>query len=132
MQLAKAATGSTATTEPSRPPLTAGSTVRNAEDSTAEAEPVEQLESAIVPPDFERQKVPLEKGFSQMDWMRLQSKGKDLQGQPMNGVLLPCCDPFLRSCPSPKYFPDYLIPIALFQCTLKHASLAPEQWSGYE
>lgn len=62
--------------------------MRNAEDLAAEAGPVEALESDIVPPDFERQKVPLEKGFSQMDWMRLQSKGKDLQGKPMNGVLL--------------------------------------------
>lgn len=90
-QLANTSAGSTAATDPSRPPLTAGSTVRNAEDSTAPAEPVAQLESAIVPPDFKRQKVPLEKGFSQMDWMRLQSKGKDLQGQPMNGVLPPFC-----------------------------------------
>jgi hypothetical protein len=62
--------------------------VRNAEDSASKAEPVEQLEIAIVPPDFQRQKVPLEKGFSQMDWMRLQSTGKDLQGKPMNGALL--------------------------------------------
>lgn len=76
-----------------RPPLTVGSTVSNAEDTAEPAQPVQpvQLESAIVPPDFQRQKVPLEKGFSQMDWMRLQSKGKDLQGNPMNGMPVPLC-----------------------------------------
>lgn len=74
---------------PPSQPLTALSTVRNADDNGSVAQPAAQLESAIVPPDFKRQKIPLEKGFSQMDWMKLSQKGLDLQGKPMNGVNLP-------------------------------------------
>lgn len=74
---------------PPSQPLTAQSTVRNADDDDSVAQPAAQLESAIVPPDFKRQKIPLEKGFSQMDWMKLSRKGLDLQGKPMNGAHLP-------------------------------------------
>jgi hypothetical protein len=70
------------------PPLTAQSTVRSTEGARTSEPWAVKLEPGIVPPDFKRQRVPLEKGFSQMDWMRLKAKGKDLQGQPLNGVRL--------------------------------------------
>lgn len=73
---------------PPSQPLTAQSTVRNAEDAASLAQPATHLESAVVPPDFQRQKIPLEKGFSQMDWMKLSKKGLDLHGKPMNGKTL--------------------------------------------
>jgi hypothetical protein len=72
------------------PPLTAQSTVRHTASSANEPDPV-KLEPAIVTPDFKRQKVPLEKGYSQMDWMRLKAKGKDLQGRPLNGARNALC-----------------------------------------
>jgi hypothetical protein len=68
-------------------PKTAQSTVRtidNAGNSTAPT--TVPLEHAITPPDFKRQKVPLEKGFSQMDWLKLKRTGKDLNGQPLDGA----------------------------------------------
>ena len=73
---------------PPAQPLTARSTVRNADDLSSAAQPATALETAVVPPDFQRQKIPLEKGFSQMDWMKLTRKGLDLEGKPMNGALL--------------------------------------------
>jgi hypothetical protein len=59
------------------------------------------LELAIVPPDFKRQKVPLEKGCSQMDWLRLKKKGVDLDGKPLNGVN-PSPTRTLLSAPEPQ------------------------------
>jgi hypothetical protein len=69
-------------------PLTAHSTVRTLDDAgnSMAPEPI-QLEQAITPPDFKRQKIPLEKGYSQMDWMKLKKTGRDLQGQPLDGVI---------------------------------------------
>jgi hypothetical protein len=63
----------------------AGATVRNADDPNSTPVAI-QLPAGIVPPDFKRQKIPLEKGFSQMDWMRLSQKGRDLDGLPLNGT----------------------------------------------
>ena len=60
--------------------------MRQVELDGTTAEPV-KLESAVVPPDFKRQKIPLEKGFSQMDWMRLKSTGKDINGNSLTGAL---------------------------------------------
>lgn len=68
-------------------PLTAQSTVRTMDGAGVSSEPAPvQAEAAIVPPDFQRQKVPLEKGFSQMDWLQLKRRGKDLNGKDLNGA----------------------------------------------
>ncbi|KAF5837844.1 hypothetical protein DUNSADRAFT_3806 [Dunaliella salina] len=54
-----------------RPPLTAKSTVTHATagGEKGKHEPVKP--PAAQPPGLQRNKVPLEKGYSQMDWLRL-------------------------------------------------------------
>lgn len=68
---------------PTKPmqPLTAQSTVRHAggasEDGPSTSKPVLPIKE--VKPAGRRNKVPLEKGFSQVDWLKLAKSGRDMR-----------------------------------------------------